>query len=352
MSRLLARLGWLGLGIVAFLAQPADAQYERTNLVSNGDLPAEFVDPHLVNAWGLAHSPTGPFWVADNGTALATVYDGQGQALPFAMPLAVNIPLPGSGAPTGVVFNSTSGFVVRVGGDAGPARFIFASEDGTISGWNGVVDPLTAILAVDHSGAGAVYKGVALGGRFTDPRLFVTNFHAGVVEVYNHRFAFLTSFTDPTLPTGYAPFGIRVIKGLVFVTFALQDEARHDDVPGPGHGFVDVFTTGGRFIRRFASGAPLDSPWGLAAAPEHFGPFSGALLVGNFGNGHINAFDPDDGTFLGHLDNPEGNPLVIDGLWGLDFGNDGRAGPMNTLHFTAGPNHEADGLFGKIEFVE
>ncbi len=333
-------------------ASSSSNSYQRTSLVS--DLPgvARVTDPHLVNPWGLSASPTGPFWVSDNGTGLATIYDGHGTP----SSLVVTVPPPagssGTAAPTGNVFNPTSDFVVMQGGTSGPSQFIFATEDGTISGWNPAVNPTMAVLAVDNSASGAVYKGLALGSNARGNFLFAANFHAGTVDVFDAHFTPATlagSFHDPALPAGYAPFNIANIGGQLFVTYAVQDADKHDDVPGSGHGFIDVFDTNGNLVRRFTSHGPLNSPWGLALAPADFGKFSGDLLVGNFGDGRINAFDPTSGAFLGTLRDREGNPIAIPGLWALRFGNGGQAGDPHTLFFTAGIVHEQHGLFGSLQ---
>ncbi len=354
--------------------------YRQTNLVS--DLPniARFQDTNLVNSWGLSHSPTSPWWISDNGTGLATVYKGDGTPFPVGSPLVVTIPPPAgspagtTAAPTGNVFNPTSDFAVPVpqGPASKPSIFIFATEDGTISGWNPGVDPTHAILAVDNSGVtqgvftGAVYKGLALAQTSSGNFLYATNFRFGTVEQYDANFHFVRSFTDPDLNKQcdltvltnqcFAPFGIQNIGGKLYVTFALQKAGtpgqpgtfKHDDQAGPGNGFVDVFDTNGNLIQRFASHGTLNSPWGLTLAPEGFGRFGKDLLVGNFGDGRINAFEPDTGAFRGQLKDQEGNPITINGLWGLGFGNGGLAGPTDTLFFTAGINDEADGLFGSI----
>ena len=246
--------------------------------------------------------------------------------------------------------------MVSKGGNSGPSLFIFTAEDGTLSGWNPKVDLTNAILTVDNSASGAVYKGLALGSSGSQNFLFATNFNAGVVDVYDANFHWVRSFTDKklahTCPLSgqcYAPFGIRNIGGLLYVTFALQKPDKHDDMAGPGHGFVDVFNTNGHLLKRLIAHGALNSPWGLALAPSDFGRFSHALLVGNFGNGWSNAFDPDSGAFLGSLKDKHGNPIAIDGLWALTFGNGARAGETDTLFFTAGPNEESHGLFGSIE---
>jgi uncharacterized protein (TIGR03118 family) len=343
---------------ISFIRQQSHGSegfYQQTNLVS--DLPdiARVQDKNLVNSWGLVHGPATPWWVADNGTGVSTLYDGNGTPFPPPAPLVVTIPPPAGAAPgtlaapTGVVFNGTSGFVVSKGGKSGAARFIFSTEDGTIAGWSPGVDPTHAVLAVDRSavGAGAVYKGLAINedGTF----IYATNFRFGEIEMYDANFHLVRSFTDHNLPEGYAPFGIQSIGSNLYVTFALQDAAKHDDVAGQGHGFVDVFSTSGQLIRRLISHGQLNSPWGLALAPANFGQFSNDLLVGNFGNGRINAYDPKTRERLGQLKSQAGDPIVIDCLWALEFGNDATAGPSNVLFFTAGIDDEMHGLFGKIQ---
>jgi uncharacterized protein (TIGR03118 family) len=334
--------------------------YQRTNLVSNVAGLAATTDPNLVNAWGIARNPTGPFWVADNGTGVSTLYDGSGDLFPVGMPLVVSVPppegsAPGAGsAPTGIVFNGTSDFVVTEGENSSPALFIFSTEDGTISGWSPNVDATAAILTVDDSDEETIYKGLAIGTNADGNFLYATNFHGNEVAVYDRTFAEVDlagSFTDPSLPAGFAPFGIQNISGALYVTYAKQDADGEDDVPGPGNGYVDVFDTDGNLIGRFASQGSLNSPWGLALAPPDFGPFSNAVLVGNFGDGRVNAFDPVSGDFLGQLTGDDGSAITIDGLWGLSFGNGGNAGAEDVLFFTAGINDEQDGLFGSIQAV-
>jgi len=322
--------------------------YAQHNLVSDGAVAADHVDAALVNAWGLVASATSPWWIADNGTDSSTLYNGNTGA-----PLSLRVGVAGS--PTGVVFNGGSSFVVRNGTDSGPARFIFATESGTILGWNPTVAPRRAVIAVDNSTAGAVYKGLAIATTPAGARLYATNFHGGAVDVFDAAFHHVPGgFVDATLPPGYAPFGIRNLGGTIYVTYALQDAERHDDVAGVGHGFVNAFNTQGQLLRRVASQGRLNSPWGLAVAPSNFGAFSGNLLVGNFGDGHINAFDlgrfQETGELQqrGELHATTGQPLAIDGLWGLDFGNGAAAGPTNALFFTAGPFDEQHGLFGRL----
>jgi uncharacterized protein (TIGR03118 family) len=326
--------------------------YQQANLVS--DLPgmAAHTDSHLVNPWGIASSANSPFWVADNHTGVSTLYDSSGAP----QPLVVTVPpAPGStvGSPDGIVFNGSSDFEVSRGS---PAHFIFATEDGTISGW---ASGTTAVIKADNSASGAVYKGLAIGNNGTANFLYATNFHANAVNVFDHNYApamLASSFSDPTIPMGFAPFNIQNISGVLYVTYALQDAARHDDVPGPGNGFINKFDLNGNLLGRFASHGTLNSPWGMALAPAGFGEFGGDLLVGNFGDGRINAFDPVTGAFLGQMKDGSGNPITIRGLWGLRFGNGGSGGDPNTLYFAAGipgPGGvvEDHGLLGSISVV-
>lgn len=327
-----------------FLSYPGDGgspsvlSVTRTDLVSD-QAGAAHQDAQLVNAWGLAASANGFWWVADNGTGLLTAYDAAG----VAQNVVVTVPAPAgaqagtTSAPTGLVFNPTTNFA----GDL----FVTSTEDGRIAGW---ATGTTTTDRVDNSGAGAVYKGLAI----SPTTLFAANFHAGNVEKYDVIYAPQGSFTDDTLPAGYAPFNVAVLNGEVYVSFALQDADKKDEVAGPGNGFVDVFDLNGDNRRRLVSNGPLDAPWGMVIAPTDFGAASNMLLVGNFGGDHwINVFDPTTGAHLGHLGDGGGNPLAIDGLWALQFGNDGLAGAHNELFFTSGPNEEAHGLFGKLVLV-
>ncbi len=372
-SRLIRLLAAMATTILLLLMLPrttgtASAQgggfYQQRNLVS--DLPniAKFQDPNLVNAWGLSHSPGGPWQVSDNGTGFSTQYKGNGMAVPpvVTIPPPAGSPAGTTAAPTGNVFNGTSDFIITEGGASGPSQFLFATEDGTISGWNPTVDLTHARLAVDRSTVrqekfvGAVYKGLALGHNSSGNFLFAADFRFGTVEMFDAHFQLVKSFTDAQLSSDcplrgqcFAPFGIQNIGGALYVTLALQNAAHHDDVGGPGNGFVDVFDTLGNLLRRFASQGMLNSPWGLALAPAGFAQFSNDVLVGNFGDGRINAFEPSTGAFLGQLQNASGQPIAINGLWGIAFGNGGLAGDTNTLFFASGLNDEADGLFGSLE---
>ena len=334
------------LALSAVATVPAGATtstggYTRTNLVSDIPGAAQVLDPNLVNAWGMAAGPATPVWVSAADSGVSTIYRGANGATPVSIvPLVVTIP---GGAPTGQVFNPTSGFAVN---GAQPAVFIFASESGNITAWNPTLGTTAAIEATTPD---AVYKGLALASGTGGTHLYAANFHAGTIDVFDSSFAPTTlsgSFVDPTMPAGYAPFNVQEIAGSLYVTYAKQDADGHDDVKGAGHGFVDVFTPDGALVRRLVSQGRLNSPWGLALAPSDFGRFSGALLVGNFGNGRIHAYDPTTGHLLGTL-SAKNHPIVIDGLWGLRFGN-GVTGDPNSLLFTAGPNDEAHGLFGMI----
>ena len=397
----------VGAAVGTANASNAGGTVLQTNLVS--DLPgvAGVADPNLVNPWGISESGGSPFWISDNNAGLSTLYQVPGaNSTPVAInPLAVNIPTPVSstaGAPTGTVFNfaaSSKSFLITGPNKSGvtataPSLFLFATEDGTIVGWNPAIDPTKqfsgpngvsndAVIAIDNSGnnftnpdpaqqTGAVYKGLAFAGSPTPivtgdasstALLYAANFRAGTVDVYDGSFSKVTTlpagaFTDPALPAGYAPFGIQVLNGKVYVTYALQNAIKHDDVAGPHHGFVDVFNTDGTpglagNNVRLISGGPLDSPWGLAIAPVGFAGLSAAggdpvLVAGNFGNGKIHAFDANNGTPLGALKDPDGEPIQIDGLWALKVGNGGAGGAINTVYFTAGPFGETHGIFGSL----
>ena len=333
--------------------------YLATNLVS--DLPgvAPVTDPTLVNAWGISLSPTsGAFWVSANGKDLSELYGGDVAGSPISQPFKVAVP---NGAPTGQVFNGTTDFAVTDGTNTKPALFIFASEAGDVTGWNpgvgvaaGATGPSKTAEIAFQSTDGAVYKGIAMANNGTANFLYLTDFHNGKIDVLDSQFHLTHlagSFTDPNLPKGYAPFNIAAINGKLYVSYAKQDDVKHDDVAGAGHGFIDVFDTNGHFQGRLLSGGDLNSPWGMVMAPAGFGEFGGDLLVGNFGDGMIHAFSltgKTAGKDLGTLSESPGHPLVIHGLWGLAFGNGKSAGDANSLYFAAGPDHESHGLFGKI----
>ena len=340
----------MGSMVETSVAKPdKNNRFTWDNLVSDINGVARQKDPNLVNPWGLAISPTGAIWVANNGTGTATIYNSEGRALPKeSNPLVVTIPAAPSntegGKPTGQVLNTTSDFVISQGGHSGKAIFLFAGEDGTISGWNQNVDATHAILGADQSSTGAIYKGLAIGVTGGNSYLFATNFHSGTVDIFDKSFALVVkpgAFHDPNLPAGFAPFGIRNFENRLYVTYAKQDADAEDDVPGAGNGFIDVFNLNGNFVRRFATQGALNSPWGLARAPRKFGKFGNALLVGNFGNGRINVFDFTTGNFIAHLNDEDDHALAFDGLWDLKFYN-------HSLYFTAGIADEEHGLFGVI----
>jgi len=381
LSRSLTAAAVIALTAAASIAQADEDGHDRnayviTPLVSNLPGAAANHDPVLQNAWGVAFSPSGsPFWVNDNATGCATLYAGDGSkitALQVSIPLPGNVIAPNScqpidlnnppaqlpAAPTGIVWNPSSAFLVP--GTKLSAAFIFATENGTLSAWTGGLNPANdAVLAVDNSAnptpaSGAVYKGLAVGLNARGMFLYATNFRNGTVDVFgpngsNGMFTPATTdggFLDPAIPAGYAPFGIASIDGDLFVTYAKQDAARHDDNAGPGRGFVDVFDTDGHLLRRFHSRGPLNSPWAVTRASFAFGRFSGKILVGNFGDGRINAFDS-SGRFIDELEDAHGKPLVIDGLWTLTLGG-GRGSSSDALYFAAGPDGETNGLFGTI----
>ena len=367
-TQTLRHLGlYLTAALVTLACMPASAwddrgradDYQQVNLVS--DLPGVAIlqDTNLVNAWGMSFSSTSPFWISDNGSGLSTLYavtyDTNGVVQVAKQGLEVGIP--GEGNPTGQLFNGTGAFHTNL--------FIFASEDGTISGWRGALGVQAEVLV---SRSTAVYKGITLTTSNGEPILLAANFAEGTLDAYGTNLTLLAQFADPTAPDGYAPFNVLSLGGMVFVTFAKQDAAKHDDVPGRGHGLIDVFNPETGVFHRFATGsdargkhpggkhlraiAEINSPWGLALAPTNFGVHADQLLVGNFGSGTIMSFDA-NGEFRGLLE-AEGSherPIVIDGLWGLAFGNGGKAGRPGTLYFTAGPNGESNGLFGSLDPV-
>ncbi|MFZ0731010.1 MAG: TIGR03118 family protein [Candidatus Sulfotelmatobacter sp.] len=329
----------LGFALV-FVSSAAVAQYKLTNLSSNQAGKAKNRDPLLVNAWGLAYGPGGPFWVSDEGTGWSTLYNDAGvnQGLEVVIPAASGS---GPGSPTGIVYNGSQDFQVQ----GWAAIFLFATLDGTISGWAPQSNPTMAIIGVNNPGA--VYTGLAITSNPSGNFLFAADTANNKVDVYDASFNWVKSFTDSTVPAGFAPFGIQDIGGLVYVAFASQS--------GGSGGYIDIFSESGEFLRRLAQGSPLNQPWGIAAAPGNFGPLSNALLVSNNidKSGTINAFNGFSGQFVGAVKDSSGNKITIDQLWGIEFGggwtNDGA---KNELFFTAGPNNNVNGTFGKISLAQ
>lgn len=344
---------WVSAGVAAAVAlvlvstatAAAGNSFTVTPLVSDVPaIPAAHVDPNLVNSWGLTSSSSSPWWVADNGTGVSTLYRGDGTKVP----LTVNV----GDDPTGAVFNSTTGFDVKSGSQA---LFLFDSESGTITAWNGSLGT-TAELEVDGTPQGSVFKGLAIAQTSAGPRLYAADFHNRRVDVFDGAWQPVNQpfqFFDPTLPRVYAPFGIQAIGNLVYVTYAKTQPKSIDEVDKAGFGYVDAYNAAtGILVARVASRGDLNAPWGVASAPAGFGRFGGDLLIGNFGDGTIHAYRPIAGGLAylpdGPLDGANGSPIFIDGLWALQFGNGQAAGPTGTLFFTSGPNGENDGLFGSI----
>jgi uncharacterized protein (TIGR03118 family) len=338
----------VGIAMPAVGAQAGSDKtlFRQANLVSNIPQMATFTDPNLRNPWGISASATSPMWVSDNGAGVTTLYRGDGVKVPLTViiPAAAGSPDGTLGTPTGTVFNGNS---AEFRGD----RFLFATEDGTIAGWKGGPSATTEVPR-SIAGPGEVYKGLAIGFDGVADHLYAANFRFGTVDVFNPDYSRGPSFTDSKVPDGYAPFNVQNLGGVLYVTFARQNADRHDDVAGRGHGFVDAFDMHGKLLARLVSHGRLNSPWGLAIAPASFGRLAGDLLVGNFGDGHINAYTLDKGNFRGELRNvATGGPITIEGLWALRIGNGGGApfgGDPNAVYFTAGINGEQDGLFGTI----
>jgi uncharacterized protein (TIGR03118 family) len=337
----------LVLGAALVVASPLSAAqpttFHVTALVSDQPGVAPVTDPDLVNAWGLVSGPTTPWWVSDNGTQKSTLYrgsDGQKQGLVVAV----------AGGPTGTVFNSTSGFVLPVGGTK--ALFLFDSEDGKVRAWNGA-QGTTAVVVADRSNVDASYKGLALADTASGPRLFAADFHNQRIDVFNSSFGLVpnSGFVDPSLHKRFSPFNVQVIGSRVFVSYAKLDAAGEDEDAGQGRGFVDVYDLSGNLLGGIDGHGQLNAPWGMAVAPASFGTFAGDLLVGNFGDGRINAYketSPNHFVHDGQLRGADNRPLEIDGLWALQFGQGGNNAPAGTLFFTAGPDEESHGLFGQI----
>ncbi|UMR29739.1 TIGR03118 family protein [Massilia sp. MB5] len=326
---------------------PAPAQavtrFALSPLVSDGT-GAPHTDPNLINAWGLAFNPQGFVWVANAGSAKSTLYDGNG--VPQTLVVSTQPD------PTGIVFNASSDFKVSQNGLSGASPFLFASESGIISGWSPSVNRTQAITAYDGSAAGKVYKGLAIGSVTGVNYIYATDFRNNSIDVFDGSFNKVNlagSFRDSGIPSGYGPFGIQAIGDKLYVSYAKHQTSGDDEQHGAGLGYVSVYDMQGNFQRQLAAGGMLNAPWGMALAPDNFGSFSKLILVGNFGDGRINAYDPASGAYMGALGKSDGAAIVIDGLWGLAFGNGINAQPTNTLFFTAGPGDEAHGLYGRID---
>ena len=328
---------------IALFAAGANV-YVQHNLVSDVPGTADVTDPNLVNPWGISISATSPFWVSNNRKGNSTLYNGSGTITPLVVAVPSAAGAGQTGTPTGQVNNSTTTAFLLANGRG--ASFIFSTEDGVIAGWN-----TGATATAMATKAGAVYKGLAIGANSSGPLLYAANFSAGTVDVFDTKFAATKvsgGFLDPGIPAGFAPFNIWALGGKLYVTYAKQDGAKQEDVAGAGNGFVDVFDFDGNLQKRLISNGALNSPWGLAIAPSTFGAFPGALLVGNFGDGRINAFDPTSGALLGTLQDSSGKAIVISGLWALLVGNGASGGDKNTLYFTAGISGEQHGLLGSL----
>jgi uncharacterized protein (TIGR03118 family) len=345
-SKRFAALAAIVFTVVLATATNALAQhFTRTDLTTNS------VDPNLVNAWGMSRASTSPWWIADNGTGLSTLYNAVGAA----QGLVVTIP-PGKdqespSAPTGTVFNAFNGFFEVAPGQH--AIFLFSTENGTIAGWNPNVNPTVAVTKVDNSASGAIYKGLAIGMTAGGAaRIYATNFASGQVEVYDgkfHRVNRNAAFTDSRLPANYVPFGIQNVGGNIVVTFAKRLPGETDELHGAGLGFVDVFDLNGNLLLRLQHNQTMNAPWGIAQAPGDFGTLSHRLLIGNFGDGTILSYNPVSGKLQGTLLDAGGAPIAIDGLWALSFGGgNANSGLFNDLYFTAGPNEESEGLLGTL----
>ena len=312
--------------------------YIVRNLVS--DIPdlGDYTDPHLQGAWGISESGSSPFWIADAGSGFSTLYSSSGSviSLVVTVPPSKTTGATGTGTPTGTVYNATTGFTIATGE---AASFIFDTLDGTVSGWNHTVNANEAQVMVDNSATGAVYTGLAIGTNGSNTYLYAANLGAGTIDVFDSTYSPVTlanAFQDANLPSGYAPFNIQNLGGNLYVAYALQNSGKTFIAPGAGTGYLDVYSTAGTFMSRLVSGGQLNAPWGVAIAPANFGDYANDLLVGNFGDGTVNAFNPTTGAYIATLNNVDGTPIVIPNLWALQVGNGGSGGDANAVYFTAG----------------
>lgn len=335
-------------------------------LVSDQPGVAPITDPDLVNPWGISIGPTTPFWAANNGTGTSTLYSVTGSALNVSK-VGLIVSMPGSAPITGTVFNgSNTDFTVTSGAASGAARFLFASEDGGIFGWNSAVPAAGSTAAqVGATDPTAIYKGLTLANNGSANFLYAANFTSSTPSVFTNTFAPATlggatanastltgTFTDPNVPAGYNVFNVQLLNNKIYVSYAQKDPSSDDELAGPGKGYVSVFDTNGNLQQHLISGGHLNAPWGMALAPASFGDFGGDLLVGNFGDGTINAFDPATGSYVGTLSDASNNIISVNGLWAITFGNGVSGGRTDTLYFTAGIADESHGLFGAITVPE
>jgi uncharacterized protein (TIGR03118 family) len=344
-SKRFAALAAIVFTVVLTASNALAQHFTRTDLTTNG------VDPNLVNAWGMSRASTSPWWISDNGTGLATLYNAVGAAQGLVVTIPAGKDQEGPSAPTGTVFNAFNGFFELAPGQR--SIFLFATENGTIAGWNPNVNPTVAVTKIDNSASGASYKGLAIGMTAGGAaRIYTTNFASGEVEIYDgkfHRVNRNAAFTDSRLPANYVPFGIQNVGGNIVVTFAKRLPGEEDELHGAGLGFVDVFDLNGNLLLRLQHNKTMNAPWGIAQAPGDFGTFSHRLLIGNFGDGTIQAYNPVSGKLQGTLQDAGGVPIAIDGLWALSFGGgNANSGLFNDLYFTAGPNEESEGLLGTL----
>ncbi len=354
-SRRCATLAGYALCVTAFHGSLwASNAYVVRNLASDVPDLADFTDPHLKGAWGISESASSPFWISDAGSGLSTLYSSTGSpiSLVVTIPPSKAVGVSGSGTPTGTVNNATTGFAIATGE---AASFIFDTLDGTISGWNHTVNAAAAQVMVDNSASGASYTGLAIGASGSNTYLFAANLSKGTIDVFDSNYNAVTlpnAFQDANLPAGYAPFNIQNLAGNLYVAYALQNTGKTFVVPGAGNGYVDVYSTAGTLMSRLVSGGHLNAPWGLAIAPTNFGDYASDLLVGNFGDGTINVFNPTTGAYVITLNNSDGTPIVIPNLWALQAGNGGSGGDANAIYFTAGipgPDNGNHGLLGRLQ---
>jgi len=338
------------LAALAGTLKAASNGYVVRNLVSDIRGLADFTDPNLKGAWGISESSTSPFWISDAGTGVSTLYSSTGSIIPLVVTIPTSKKGGTAGTPTGTVFNGTTGFTVATGD---PAAFIFATLDGTISGWNSTANKAAAIVMVDNSGTGAVYTGLAIGANGANTYLFAANLAGGTIDVFDSNFAPVTmanAFQDPKIPKGYAPFNVQFLAGNLYVEYALVSSGFA--TAGAGNGYVDIYTTAGVLVKQLIAGGHLNAPWGVAIAPANFGDFANDLLVANFGDGTINAFDPTTGAYVNTLNDVYGTPIVVPNIWALQLGNGGSGGDASAIYFTAGipgPDAATHGLLGRVQ---